>query len=119
MDLTKQLLQVSAKLYQLLSDIPKGEERDDYIENIHQLLDARGEIIDSLKRQGFQIQPELKDHSMLMQLDEGIRKRLQLVMDAVKKDLKDLQNVKKHEKQYSNPYASVQVMDGMYYDKKK
>lgn len=119
MDLTSQLLQVSAKLYQLLSDIPKGEERDKYIEDIHRLLDERGEIIFSLKQQGFQIQPECKNHLLLIQLDQGIRERLQLVMDAVKKDLKDLQNMKKNEKQYMNPYASVQVMDGMYYDKKR
>ncbi|HEY4624082.1 MAG TPA: flagellar protein FliT, partial [Solibacillus sp.] len=32
--------------------------------------------------------------------------------------LKDLQNAKKNEKQYLNPYSSVQVMDGRYYDKK-
>lgn len=119
MDLTNQLLQVSAKLYQLLSDIPNGDERDSYIDNINQILDERGEIIEALQQQGFQINPELKNHSMLIQLDKGIRERLQLVMDAVKQDMKDLQNVKKHEKQYMNPYASVQVMDGMYYDKKK
>lgn len=119
MDLTNQLLQVSAKLYQLLSDIPKGEERDSYIENINQLLDERGQLVKNLQQQGFQINPEIKSHAMLIQLDRGIRERLQLVMEAVKKDMKDLQNVKKNEKQYINPYASVQVMDGMYYDKKK
>ncbi|NLY80598.1 MAG: flagellar protein FliT [Lysinibacillus sp.] len=119
MDLTNQLLQVSAKLYQLLSDIPKGDERDSYIESINKLLDERGEVIKALQTEGFQINPEIKTHSTLIQLDKGIRNRLQLVMDEVKKDLKDLQNVKKHERQYMNPYESVRVMDGMYYDKKK
>lgn len=40
-------------------------------------------------------------------------------MEVIKMDMKNLQKTKKHEKQYVNPYANVQVMDGMYYDKKK
>ncbi len=40
-------------------------------------------------------------------------------MKILQKDMKNLQNAKKNEQQYANPYGHVQVMDGMYYDKKK
>lgn len=119
MNQIQQLLQVSAKLYQLLLKIPKSEERDSYITKIDELLNERGQVISSLQQQGFQIDPQQKTHSTLIDLDKGIRERLQLVMNEVKKDLKDLQNTKKNERQYMNPYSDVQTMDGMYYDKKK
>lgn len=119
MDRTKDLLQVSAKLYQLLTSVPKGEERGQYIDNINNLLDERGKIIESLQNENIQLNQELKSHAMLIELDQGIRERLEIVMDVIKKDMKNLQNAKKNEQQYMNPYSSVRVMDGMYYDKKQ
>lgn len=114
----QQLLQVSAKLYQHLTDIPTEGQRDAYIEKVNSLLDKRGEIIDLLKNENFIFDPQNKSHSMLAELDKGIRERLEKVMKEIKSDLKELQNAKKNEKQYLNPYASVAVMDGRYYDKK-
>lgn len=120
MDLTNELLQVSAKLYQLLSSpIPKGEERDRYIDQINILLDERCKIIETLEKQNFKLNKEIKSHAMLIELHFGIGEKLQLVMEAVKKDLRDLQNAKRNEKHYMNPYSNVRVMDGMYYDRKR
>jgi len=119
MDNLQQLLQISAKLYQLLESVPKGDERDEYIEKVNQLLDERGHALEALGVQGIQLDPNNKIHAMLLDLDKGIRERLDVVMRAVKDDMKQLQIAKKNEKQYSNPYSSVRVMDGMYYDKKK
>ena len=118
MDNTQQLLQVSAKLYQHLTVIPAEEARDAYIEKIHCLLEERGVLIEILKNAGFQVNFNNKSHTMLAELDKGICERLNKVMKAIQSDLKDLQNAKKNEKQYLNPYASIQVMDGRYYDKK-
>lgn len=118
MEQTKQLLQVSAKLYQHLTSLPKEEERDEYIEKINVLLDERGILVEEMANKGFKINPVNKSHQMLVELDKGIRERLNNVMKVVQSDLKDLQNAKKNEKQYLNPYSSIQVMDGRYYDKK-
>lgn len=113
------LLQVSAELFEQLVTIPKGEERDTYIDAINQKLDARGKVIEKLRESGFQMDPSNKLHNTLAELDKGIRNRLDNVMNEVKHDMKDVQNSRKNEKQYANPYADVRVMDGMYYDKKK
>lgn len=113
------LLQISAKLFEQLSIIPKGEERDAYIEDITNKLDARGSIIETLRQLSFQMDSSNKLHVTLGELDKGIRERLEKVMSEIKHDMKDVQNSRKNEKQYSNPYANVQVMDGMYYDSKK
>ncbi|WP_332650934.1 flagellar protein FliT [Lysinibacillus sp. 54212] len=118
MEMVQQLLQVSAKLYQHLTDLPKEEQRDEYIEKVHLLLDERGILIEKMQIDGFQVNLGNKSHVMLAELDKGIRERLNKVMKSIQVDLKDLQNAKKNEQQYMNPYASVQVMDGRYYDKK-
>lgn len=119
METIQQLLQISAKLYQHLTDISKGEERDSYIEKINKLLDERGACIQALEVSGFKIDSANRTHQTLIQLDTGIRERLEKVMTAVKEDMKELNNAKKHEQQYINPYSNVSTMDGRYFDNKK
>lgn len=119
MDNIQLLLQESAKLFNHLSSNSKSGGRDEFIEEVNKRLDIRGDIIQSLQQSGFIVDPQNKIHATLIELDKGIRERLYTVMQEIKQDMKDLQNSKKNEKQYMNPYASVQVMDGMYYDKKK
>ena len=118
MDNLQKLLQVSAKLYQHLTHLPQENERDAYIEKVNGFLDERGQVMEQLKSGGFIFDSENKSHVMLAELDKGIRERLDKVMKVIQLDLKDLQNTKKNEKQYMNPYANIQVMDGRYYDKK-
>lgn len=119
MDNLQRVLQLSAKLYQFLEAGTSVEQRDDFIKEIDRQLDERGKALKQLLDEGFQIDSQHKVHAMLIELDKGIRDRMDNVMNAVKSDMKTLQAAKKNEKQYLNPYSSVQVMDGMYYDKKK
>lgn len=119
MDKIQALLQVSAKLYEYLLVVPKGEDRDEYIALINQHLDKRGDMIEKLQTEGFKIDSTNMAHKTLVELDRGIRERLGIIMVEIKNDMKELQNAKKNEKQYLNPYSEVRVMDGMYYDKKK
>lgn len=113
-----QLLQASANLFKHLGNIPKGEERDEYIDTINDLLDKRGTIIEDLVKAGFCFDEQNRIHRTLLELDNGIKERLATVMSAVKLDMANLQKTKKSEQQYFNPYSDVRVMDGMYYDKK-
>lgn len=115
----QQVLQVSARLYELLGNTTPEDERDVTIEKINELLDQRGVEIQKLQQLGFVMDTTNKSHVLLAELDKGIINRLNAVMSVVKQDLKNLQNSKKNEQQYMNPYSNVRVMDGMYYDKKK
>ena len=118
MQFIDQLLQVSANLFKILGEIPNGEERDEYIDNINSMLDQRGTIIEDLIQEGFRFDEQNRIHRTLLELDNGIKERLDAVMSAVKQAMANLQKTKKSEKQYFNPYSDVRVMDGMYYDKK-
>lgn len=115
----KDLLQISTLIFEQLATMPNQEKRDEFIALLNSRLDGRGAIIDTLRQDGFQMEQGNRLHQTLAELDSGIRNRLDLFMNDIKKDMKDLQNAKKNEHQYMNPYADVRVMDGMYYDKKK
>lgn len=118
MEKLNMLLQISAKLFEHLSVSPKSDNRDEYINTINYMLDKRGAIIEELMNDGFRFDEQNHIHRTLLELDNGIKKRLAAVMDAVKQDMANLQKTKKSEQQYFNPYSNVRVMDGMYYDKK-
>jgi len=115
----QKLLATSAQLYEHLTVIPEGDERDTYIEKIENLLDQRGRLLEevmasnSVSLDGHQLTPHL------LKLDRGIQARLEKVMIVIKTDIKNLQQSKKSEQSYFNPYADVGAMDGVYYDGKK
>lgn len=112
----EQLLEASEKLYSHLTTIPSEEERTEFIEQINVLLDEREQAIQAVDASAI-ASHSLYDH--ILELDKGINVRLQKVMDIVKGDIKDLQQKKRHESSYSNPYAATQTIDGMYFDNKK
>jgi flagellar protein FliT len=114
-----ELLRVSTKLFELLSSDFNLDNRDNLIEAINTSLDERGQIVLQLKSAGVELKRGDTLHNTLIELDKGIKERLNNFMQLLKNDMKDLQNSKKNEQQYMNPYSNVRVMDGMYYDKKK
>ncbi|MBM7700756.1 flagellar protein FliT [Kurthia huakuii] len=121
MDLVKQFLLLSEKLYSFLEKAPEDKEdkRDDYIAHIDKLLTARGQTVDKL-----QAMPEnpVIGHEyevQLRELDKAIIKRLESFKRDIAEDMKQLQTTKKSEQQYHNPYGAFYNRDGTYYDKRK
>lgn len=106
----------SEKLFSHLASIPSEEERTEFIDQINILLDTRDEAIQGLDKTTFSSH---SSYYRLLELDKSINERLEKVMNAVKGDLKDLQQKKRHETSYTNPYAATQTLDGMYFDNKK
>lgn len=119
MALEQQLLQVSAKLYRHLGEAVQSGDRDIFLKTVDELLDERGGLIASLQQAAIPLNETNPQHSVLKELDKGIQERLASIMTELKQDLKNIQTSKKSEVQYNNPYASVRVMDGKYYDQKK
>jgi flagellar protein FliT len=112
-------LQISAQLYKHLTTVPVGEERSEYIKKINDLLDQRGEAINALQQSDFKYDENNNIHQTLFELDKGIQLRLKLVMDEVKNDIKELNNTKKNERHYIDPYEDLRTIEGRYYDGKK
>lgn len=112
----EQFLHVSEKLFSHLASIPSDEDRTAFIDQINILLDVREEAIQRLDKTNISTH---SSYNHLLELDKGINEQLEKVMNVVKGDLKDLQQKKRHETSYTNPYAATQTLDGMYFDNKK
>lgn len=121
MDLMKQLLLLSEKLYSFLEKEPgdKEDKRDEYISYVNKLLDARGQTIDQLEKLPMNPIVGHEYETQLRTLDKGIVERLEAFKKQISTDMQNLQKSKKSEVQYHNPYGAVNSMDGTYYDKKK
>lgn len=121
MDIMKQLLLLSEKLYSFLGTDPedKDEKRSEYITYVNQLLDARGQTIEKIKSSQEITLIGHEYEEQLRMLDKGIIERLNQQKNLIVVDMKNLQKSKKSEVQYHNPYGALNVMDGTYYDKKK
>lgn len=119
MDELNLLLQKSANLFKLLTVLPEEVYRDEYIEDIHKLLDEREENIQSLKQKGFKYDENNSQHKLLYELDLGIRERLNKFLDEIKADIKEIQLAKQKEIQYISPYQELINREGRYYDGKK
>lgn len=112
-------LTASVNLYKHLTHRPTDEDRDEFIEQINMLLEDREQ---SIKEISSRTSLDIKNHELyetLLKLDQGIIKELEKVMALIKTDIKSLQQKKRHEGSYTNPYAATQTMDGMYFDNKK
>ena len=112
----EEFLEASEVLFSHLATIPSDDERTEFIDQINVLLDAREEAIQQLDKTTISTHAS---YNHLLELDKGINERLEKVMNVVKGDLKDLQQKKRHETSYTNPYAATQTLDGMYFDNKK
>lgn len=112
-------LTASQNLYNHLLNTPTEENRDEHIEQINMLLDVREQSIEGISSKSTL---DIKSHELyetLLKLDKGIVTELEKVMTSIKTDIKSLQQKKRHESSYTNPYAATQTMDGMYFDNKK
>ncbi|WP_312753303.1 flagellar protein FliT [Rummeliibacillus suwonensis] len=119
MDQIQELLQISAQLYKHLTQLPADKERDAYIQKMDDYLDKRGIIIDELKK--LDANPIIGHpfEKQLRELDKGIIERLKKAKAEIAQDMKNLQKSKTSERRYVDPYASVRVMDGTYFDGRK
>ena len=115
-----EFLQKSAQLYKFLVDYKDDPAtRSQSIEKINELLNERGKLVEELKKEQFRYDETNKMHTTLFELDKGIRVKLDEIMNNVKMDMKDLQNVKRNEIQYIDPYSEVRNLNSRYFDGKK
>jgi flagellar protein FliT len=113
-------LQKSALLYKFLIEVKDDvENRSENIEKINHMLGERGEIVAQLKSNGFCFDENNSVHYTLLELDKGIREKLDYLMESIKSDMKDLQQLKKYERQYIDPYEDIRHLDARYFDGKK
>jgi flagellar protein FliT len=116
MSVVNELLGCNKELINLLMKGLPIEDREDYIGQIDHLLEKRGTILYSLD---FKSQETLQAKNLLMDQDQEIRTLLAKQQAQIKEDLKLLKAQKQKNQQYANPYQTLNMHDGAFYDKRK
>lgn len=105
----------TVRLLQILEEHAE-KEREDKLNELEVLLDQREKSLKKIKP------PFTKDDEELVKktfaLNDRLLELLKKEKDAIEKDMNRLKKRRKTNKIYINPYASLQGIEGAYYDKK-
>lgn len=117
MDKLLALYQQTEQIAQLLSTPVNSTNRQETIDQLNNLIEKRSELT-------FSVKPPYTDEEMdigkkIWAMNETIEKKMKKLFTDLKVEMKQIQQQKKSNQSYMNPYKHVQTMDGMYMDKKK
>ncbi|MEE8671110.1 MAG: flagellar protein FliT [Heyndrickxia coagulans] len=101
----------------LLSEFHKEQPRDTLIQNVHRLLDRRGALLAAIKPP-FSAEAQLLGRK-IMDLDKQLKPLMQETLSGIRSDIQQAAKKKTSMKQYINPYQSLQLNDGRFYDRKR
>ena len=114
MTLTKFLTCTRDLLLHLNQGLPENE-REAYIQKTDDFLDQRFTLMRQVDFQSAEVE---KVKEVLLKQDRAIKQLLEQHQQIIKDDIKRLKVQKEKGKQYANPYASVGMNDGVFYDKR-
>jgi flagellar protein FliT len=117
MNRLKALYDVTRKLDKLLKQPVQPKSREDVITQVNTLIEQRGDFLQK-------ITPPFTDEEKgtgkeIVILNEQIQKQMHLLFNALKQEMKQVKKQKKSNRTYTNPYEKMEVMDGMFMDRKK
>lgn len=93
------------------------EDREKRIEEINKMLEKRQEFLDKIEKPLSSGEEDLAKKAM--QLNKKLDALLQQEKQNIQKDMEQLKVTKKSNRQYINPYASLQNTGGSFFDKRK
>lgn len=115
MDVLADFIKKTKEIHKHFENEYKADERDRFIEELQQLLNERGQLLKELPDLSH-LHQDLKKE--FVKLEREIQDQLANEKDKIKQDLKTLQQQKKQNDKYADPYGSISA-DGMFLDKKK
>ncbi|WP_067727100.1 flagellar protein FliT [Oceanobacillus damuensis] len=117
MNRAEPIYEITMKIRELLNQPITPQSRESVIEQLNGLVSDRGKLMDSLTPP--YTEDEKRIGSKLVQFNDEIQNRMQILFADLKMEMKQVKKQKKSNQSYTNPYKSVQVMDGMFMDSKK
>lgn len=111
------LLQETNGLLDSLRQLDNPEiQRDQVIHQIQIQIEKRDELMKEISQP--YSSEEMKIGQDIITLNEEIMKRMNLLYQHIKDDLKKVQQRKDQNYSYINPYGKIKTTDGMYWDNK-
>ena len=106
---------ITKELYDLVVQQKNEEERDEYIQQIHVLLEKRDEILSQLNPPFTPEQEQLG--KQMSEWNKVIGEYFKKDLIKVQTDIQGVNKKKSNMQKYINPYEALQS-DGAFYDKK-
>ncbi|WP_280769530.1 flagellar protein [Salipaludibacillus daqingensis] len=117
MSVLSDLHQITKELSDHLSEpLPKDEGREEYIEMIDSHLAKRQKLLNELQRPVGEQETKLANE--LIEMNENVNRRMQVVQGEIRTDINQLKKRKTTGKKYENPYSG-RTADGVFFDSKK
>ncbi|MED4402781.1 flagellar protein FliT [Metabacillus fastidiosus] len=111
-----QVYDLTEKLFHLVENEVKAEDRDELIEEISSLLDEREDLLKDVVPP-FTEEEQLKGKQIVL-WNERINSEFIKIKAEVQKSISNLKKTKTTTQKYVNPYQNTSL-DGMFYDKRK
>ncbi|GGA67230.1 flagellar protein FliT [Ornithinibacillus halotolerans] len=119
MNRVQPIYEITTKMNELLDGEITSSNREVVIESILSLLDERELLINQeVDTTTYSEEEHSLGKSLLILNQEVHRKMNELFLD-LKFEMKQVKKQKHSNRQYTNPYANVQTLDGMFMDKRK
>ncbi|MRG84772.1 hypothetical protein [Salinibacillus xinjiangensis] len=116
MSAVKQLHEMTTEFFQLTTKRTEQNDRDQLLGDIMKYLDTREELIKKVKSP--YTDEETRLGKEIVSMDEQIQASLQDILTQLKGSMKQVQNQKRNNTKYMNPYQNVSTVDGMFFDKR-
>ncbi|KPH76703.1 flagellar protein FliT [Oceanobacillus caeni] len=117
MNQLQKVFDITVEMKQILDKDISSNEREATIEQLNNLLLQREPFLERLTPP-FSEQEDLLGKRLVF-LNQEVQHLMDQLFSTLKTEIKQMNRQKKSNKNYTNPYHNVHVMDGMYLDKKK
>lgn len=111
------LHEVTVQLHEVVTQQVSGENRQEQIDRVNQLLDERQQVL--LKIKPPYTEAEKVVGQRLLPINKVIQQKLEVLFNQVKADMGTVKKKKSSNAKYTNPYKNVSSYDGMFLDHKK
>ncbi len=114
MSFVKQLHELTTEMYDKLQNA--DSDREQLVKDITAFVRKRETIIKDVKPP--YTEEEKKLGQELVQMDQQIQAVFENLLSGLKGSMRQIQNKKRNNTKYVNPYQNVSTVDGMFFDKK-
>lgn len=111
------LHEVTKQLRDLLAEPIVAKNRDHIIEEINRLIEKRGKMMEDVYPPFTEKDKEIGRN--IVDLNMQIEKKMELLFEEIKQDMKQVNKQKQSNRSYVNPYRNMTSTDGMYHDSKQ
>lgn len=113
----KKVYRVTKELEYILDKKIDPSNREDVINNVNELIEKRSIYIKKVKPP--YTDEEKQMGTRIVELNNSIEKKMNLLFEDLKLEMKQIKNQRKSNRSYTNPYENIQLIDGMFMDSKQ